>query len=59
MVPGLDGAQLSGALGAAIAGVFLDRSWVIRRRASRGLLITAEGEDVLGRLAIDLLGLAR
>lgn len=39
--------HLAGALGAAIATLFLDRAWAVRRAQDRGLRITDAGEKAL------------
>jgi hypothetical protein len=35
--------HLAGALGASIAGLFLERGWVTRKASSRGLKVTVDG----------------
>jgi DNA-binding transcriptional ArsR family regulator len=48
----------SGGIGAAVAGVLLEREWVVRRHGSRGLDVTADGaagiEEWLGVRVLEL-----
>ena len=40
--------HLAGSVGAAIATLFLDRRWAVRRPAGRGLDVTSSGVAALG-----------
>ncbi|MGL5911934.1 MAG: ArsR/SmtB family transcription factor, partial [Phycicoccus sp.] len=46
--------HLAGSLGAELAAHALDRGWVARRPGSRGLDVTAEGEDTFRRLGVSM-----
>jgi DNA-binding transcriptional ArsR family regulator len=41
--------HLAGGLGAAMATLFQDREWTTRRASGRGLIVTANGVEVLAR----------
>lgn len=47
-------AHVAGTLGARLAATALADGWVVRRPDSRGLVVTAHGDDVLGRLGVRL-----
>ena len=44
--------HLAGSLGAAVATTLLDRRWLVRRPADRGLTVTAEGRAGLAALGV-------
>lgn len=44
--------HLGGSLGAAVADVFLQRSWIVRRSGSRALSLSANGKRQLRRLGV-------
>jgi 2-polyprenyl-6-methoxyphenol hydroxylase-like FAD-dependent oxidoreductase len=49
-------AHLGGSLGAAVADVFLQRSWIVRRPGSRVVSLSANGRRQLRRLGVRPLG---